>query len=466
MRSQISAVLFAVTLLVGCTVGPNYKRPQVALPQQFRNSPAAGSEASLGDAKWQDLFNDPAMNQVVAAALDKNFDLRIALERVQEARAQLGITKANQYPFLDGQAGFTASRPSTLAATTFIKPGTNLSAAYTTVGAALSWELDLWGRLRRLTESARAQYLASQEGRNAVTVSLVSDVMNAYLQLLEQDLELEISHRTADIARDGLKLVELRRANGAASGLDVSQAQQLQFAAGAQIAAAERNIAQTEDALSLLQGSLPAPQQRGRKLEDITVPAQAPPGLPAALLERRPDIREAEQNLIAANAQIGAARALYFPRITLSAFAGGQARELLLLDTANARDYSVNPSATQAIFHAGQIRNQVRLSEAQERELLITYQKTIYSALRETSDALAAFDKNREERSQQEQLVLNLRETVRLSELRYRGGLDSYLQVLDAQRNLFSGELTLAQLRLQERLAVVDLYRALGGGWR
>ena len=306
-------------------MGPNYQRPQVVLPDQFRNGPAP-SAASLAETKWQDLFNDPVLNQVVTEALEKNFDLRIAVERVQEAHEQLGITKANQYPFLDAQAGFTAARPSTLAATTFIKPGTNLSAAYTTVGAALSWEIDLWGRLRRLTESARAQYLASREGRNAVTVSLVSDVMSAYLQLLEQDLELEIGKRTGALADNGLKLVELRRTNGAASGLDVSQAQQLRFAAGAQIAAAQRDIAQTEDTLSFLQGGIPAAQQRGRKLEEIVVPAEAPPGLPSALLERRPDVRQAEQNLIAANAQIGAAKALYFPQISLSAFAGGQSR--------------------------------------------------------------------------------------------------------------------------------------------
>jgi multidrug efflux system outer membrane protein len=461
---RLLSITFLIATLTGCAIGPNYKRPQVALPEQFRNGPAP-SATSLADTKWQDLFHDPALNQIVSTALDKNFDLRAALERVQEAQAQLGITRANQYPFLDAQASFTAVRPSTLGGTTFLKPGTNLSAAYTTLGAALSWEVDLWGRLRRLTESARAQYLASQEARNAVTVSLVSDVMNAYFQLLEQDLELEIAKRTSGLAEDGLKLVELRRANGAASGLDVSQAQQLKFAAGAQIAATQRNIAQTEDTLSFLEGSIPAAQQRGRKLEEIAVPPQAPAGLPSALLERRPDIRQAEQNLIAADAQIGAAKALYFPQISLSAFAGGQSRELLSIATAHARDYSVTPSAVQSIFHAGQIRSQVRLTESQQREMLIEYQKAIYTALRETSDALAAFDRNREQRAQEEQLVVNLREAERLSEIRYRGGLDSYLQVLDAQRSLFAGELTLAQFRLQERLAVVQLYRALGGGW-
>jgi NodT family efflux transporter outer membrane factor (OMF) lipoprotein len=464
MRLHLITVSFGLVVLAGCTMGPNYKRPQVALPEQFHNAGTTGP-ASLADTKWQDLFNDPTLNQIVATALEKNFDLQVAAERVQEAQAQLGIARANQYPFLDLQTSFTAARPSSYSTSTFLRPGTNLSASYTTVGAALSWEVDLWGRFRRLTESARAQYLASQEGRNAVTVSLVSDVMNAYLQLLEQDLELDIGRRTTGVAADGLKLVELRRLNGAASGLDVSQAQQLQFAAAAQIAAAQRNIAQTEDALSLLEGGIPVQQPRGRKLEEIPIPAQAPPGLPATLLERRPDIRQAEQNLISANAQIGAAKALYFPQISLSAFAGGQSRGLLAIATSPAHDFSVTPSAVQAIFHAGQIRNQVRFSEAQQREMLVDYQKAIYTALRETSDALAAFDRNREERGQEEQLVLTLQNSLRLSELRYRGGLDSYLPVLDAQRSLFAGELTLAQLRLQERLAVVQLYRALGGGW-
>jgi multidrug efflux system outer membrane protein len=457
-------LVVAFVALGGCAVGPNYKRPQVALPGQFRNGPAPTSE-SLADTKWQDLFHDPVISRIVGEALQKNFDLRAAVERVEEAHGQLGVTKANQYPFLDVQSSFTASRPSSYSSTTFIRPGTNLSAAYSTVGAALSWEVDLWGRLRRQTEAARAQYLASQEGRNAVTVSLVSDVMTAYLQLLEQDLELDISRRTTSVAADGLKLVELRRTNGAASGLDVSQAEQLQFSAAAQIAAAQRNIAQTEDTLSFLQGNVPSAQERGRKLEDVAVPPEALPGLPSALLERRPDIRQAEQNLIAANAEIGAARALYFPQISLSAFAGGQSRGILALATNPARDASVVPSAVEAVFHAGQIRNQVRVSESQQRQMLIEYQKTIYTALRETSDALAAFDRNREERAQEERLVRTLQDALRLSELRYRGGLDSYLQVLDAQRNLFTGELSLAQLRLQERLAVVQLYRALGGGW-
>jgi len=457
--------ILPLAFLSGCAVGPNYHRPQVPVPDAFRNAPPSPGTESIGDTNWQTLFSDDTLNGIVSKSLANNFDLRIAAERAQEARAQLGITRANQYPFLDAQGGLTASRSSSVGASTFLPAGTRLRSAYTTLGAAVSWELDLWGRLRRLTEAARANYLATEEGRHAVQVSLVSDVIDSYFQLLEQDSELDISRKTAASARDSLRIVELRHQQGAASSLDVRQAEQLLYTATARIAAAQRSVAQTENLLSLLQGSAPDAQPRGRKLEDIPVPAQVAPGAPTALLARRPDIRGAEQDLIAANAQIGAARALYFPQISLTAFAGGQSRYLLDIASAPARVYTVAPSALQSIFHAGQIRNQVRLTEAQEREMLVAYQRSIYTALREVADALIGFDRLHEERAQQEQLVATLEDTVRLSELRYRGGLDSFLQVLDAQRNLFSGQLALAQLRLQERVGLVQIYRALGGGW-
>ena len=463
MRRLVLAV--SALALCGCTMGPNYKRPPIALPGSYRGAAPAGSTASLADTKWQNLFPDPVLTRMVSTALEHNFDLLIAAQRAEEARAQLGITRANQYPFLDAQAGFGAQQYSSIGATPLIPAGVTLANSYTTLGAALSWELDIWGRLRRLTEAARATYLASEENRRSVSISLISDVMDAYFQLLEQDLELQISHATMATSENSLKLVELRHDRGAATALDVRQAEELLYAAGAQSAAAERAIAQSEDLLSLLQGSAPTGQERGRKLEDIPIPAEMPAGLPADLLTRRPDIREAEQNLVAANAEIGAARALYFPQVSLSAFAGGQSRYLLELATGPARMYSAAANGVQPIFHAGQIRNQVRFSEAQQRELLVAYQRSIYTALREVADALIAFDRLREQRRQEEKLVNTLAETVRLSELRYQGGLDSYLQVLDAQRNLFSGQLVLAQLRLQERVSVVQLYRALGGGW-
>lgn len=453
-----------ITFLSGCAVGPNYKRPKIDLPDTFRG--AQQSESSIADTKWADLFKDEALTKLVESALKRNFDLAIAAERVEQARAQLGVVRANLFPFVDAQATFTSQRNSSLGSFTFVPRGINLSASYTQIGAALSWQVDLFGRLRRLTEAARADYLASEEARCGVTVSLISQVMSAYFQLREQDLELDISGKTRDIAQDSLRLTKLRHDRGAASALDVYQAEQLLYTATSQIAAAQRNIEQTEDALSLLQAATPSGQPRGKALEDLPLPPEIPAGLPSALLTRRPDIRQAEQALIAANARIGAARAQYFPEISLTAFAGGQSRYLSQIATAPARVYSVAPSALRPIFHAGQIRNQVRLAEAQQRELLVTYQKTIYTALREVSDALVALQRTREQRREHEQLVHALSESARLSTLRYRGGLDSYLQVLDAQRNLLQGQLVLSQLRLAELLSVVQLYAALGGGWQ
>jgi NodT family efflux transporter outer membrane factor (OMF) lipoprotein len=466
MKNGMIVVVLAV-VLAGCTVGPNYKRPQVAVPGTFRGGPETpSSAASLADTKWDALFGDDTLNDLLRSALQRNFDARIAAERVQQARAQLGVTRADQFPFIDAQGQFSSTRQSSLGSLRFIPVGTNLSASFTQLGAALSWEVDLWGRLRRLTEAARARYLASEEGRRAVNVALVADVTSAYFQLLEFELELEISRKTRDAANESLRIVQLRRDQGAASGLDVRQAEQLIHTASAQVEAVERGIGQTENLLSFLLGSVPSTQPRGRRLDQVPVPPELPTGLPASLLERRPDIRAAEQNLIAANAQIGAARALFFPQISLNAFAGGQSRALTEIASAPARVYSLAPSALLPIFRAGQIRNQVRLTEAQQRELLVTYEQSIYNALREVSDALIGHSRTRAQRGEQEQLVRALDDAVRLSNLRYKGGLDSYLQVLDAQRNLFSGELGLAQLRLAERLTVVQLYRALGGGWQ
>jgi multidrug efflux system outer membrane protein len=436
----------------------------VTLPDQYRGGQPASTPTSLADTKFADLFHDDTLTQLLSKSLQNNFDVRVSAERILEARAQLGITRANQYPFLDAQGSFTGQKSSSIGAFPF-PAGTPLYVSYTQAGAALSWEVDIWGRYRRLTEAARAQFAATEEARRGVIVSLVGDVMTTYFTLLEQDLELDIANHTRDVGNDNLRLVNLRHERGAATGLDLHQAEQLLYLATAQIEAVKRNIGQTENALSLLLGETPHEIVRDRKLEQINAPADLPAGLPSTLIARRPDIMQAEDLLKAANAQIGAARALYFPNITLTAFAGGQSQELLQLFSSAASMLSVAPSAVQPIFHAGQIKNTVRLSEAQEREYLIEYQKTIYGALREVSDALIGHDRLRAQRGEQEKQVNALNESVRLSTLRYQGGLDSYLQVLDAQRNLFAGQLTLSQLRLQELLSVVNLYRALGGGW-
>ena len=461
-RLSLSAIQFLI--LAGCMVGPDYQRPPVPLPPNFRGD-QSNTAGSIADTKFADLFHDETLTALVTKALQNNFDLRASAERIFEARAQVGITRANEFPFLDAQVSYTAAKSSSVGSFRFLPSGAKLSSSYTQAGAALSWEMDIWGRYRRLTEAARAQYAASEEARRGVIVSLVGDVTTSYFTLLEQDLELDIANHTRDVANDNLRLVNLRHQRGAVTALDVHQAEQLLYTATAQIESVRRNIGQTEDALSLLLAETPHEIGRDRKLEQIAIPAELPAGMPSSLIARRPDILQAEDALKAANAQIGAARALYFPNFSLTASAGGQSRQLLQLVSTPAAVLSVAPAAMQPIFHAGQIRNTVRLSEAQQREMLVNYQKAIYGALREVSDALIGHAGLQAQRVEEEKLVHALNETVRLSQLRYRGGLDSYLQVLDAQRNLFSGELVLSQLRLQELLSIVNLYRALGGGW-
>jgi len=463
MRTRYLYLLLPLAL-AGCAAGPNYKRPAVSIPAQFPG--VAASSASLADKKWAEMFQDETLKQLISEALEKNFDLGIASQRVLETRAQYRITGAAQYPYLAAQGQFATVRSSSVGSQISVTPGTPLDASYAQVGGGLSWELDFWGRVRRLKESARAQYLATEEARNAVVVSLVSDTAGGYFSLRERDLELEIAQGTRDIAENNLRLVQLRHDRGATAGLEVHQAEQFLYTATAQIARVERDIAQAENALNLLLARAPGPIARNKAARDFSLPVQVPPGLPSSLLERRPDIRRAEQQLIAANAQIGVAKAYYFPQISLTGFLGGQSRALTDLFTGPARLANVTPAAAVPIFAAGQVRAGVRLSEAQKTEMVIAYQKAIYTGLREVSDALVSYDRTREQRAQEDRLVNALQESARLSKLRYQGGMDSYLQVLDAERNLFQGRLTLAQLRLAEVLSYVELYRALGGGWQ
>ena len=451
-------------LLAACTVGPNYKRPSVTAPDQYRGAPAP-SQASLADTRWPDLFPDDTLKQLISTALAHNFDLALASERVEEARARYRIAGASQYPSVYAGAQYTATQSSTVGAQPS-SPGFPSPVGYVQTGATLSWELDLWGRIRRLKESARAEYLATEEARRGVTVSLIGDVAGNYFTLRERDLELQIARSTRDIADRNLQLIRLRHDHGAATGLDVHQAEQFLYLATVRIASVEGDIGPVENALNLLLGNLPGDIARGMPIESFVLPPQLPPGLPSALIDRRPDIRGAEQKLISANAQIGVAKAYYFPQISLTGVLGGQSRALTRLFTGPASYWTLTPDALLPIFTAGQTRVAVRLSEAQKREMLLDYRKTIYTAFREVSDALIRYDRTREQRGQQDHLVQALAETVRLSTLRYQGGTDSYLQVLSAERDLFQGQLTQAQLRLQEMLAFVDLYRALGGGWQ
>ncbi len=457
--------LLGGVLLASCTLGPNYKRPVVQTPSQFRYTAGTTDAQSLADLKWFELFHDEALTGLVGTALKQNFELRIAAERVLQARALYGITRAAQYPEVGGSVELIGIRSSEVGANTALPRAADTSVAYAQAGFNVGWELDVWGRLRRLSEAARAQYLATEEAQRGVITTLIADVSDTYLRLRALDLELEIATRTRDVATESLQLTDARRTRGVASGVDVRQSEQLLYTATVQIASREREIAETENALSLLLGQMPGDIRRGRPLDAIEVPPSVPAGLPSALLERRPDIRAAEQQLIAANAEIGAAKAEYFPRISLTGFFGVQSRALSDLLTGPARLASASVGAAAPIFNAGRTRANVRFTEAVQREMVVNYQRTIYTALRDVADSLVAHTKTSEERTQQERLVEALRESVRLSTQRYQGGLDSYLPVLDAQRNLFQGELDLARLRQQELASIVQLYRALGGGW-
>jgi multidrug efflux system outer membrane protein len=448
-----------------CTLGPNYKRPIVTVPDAHRGaaSPSLGPE-SLADLKWFELFRDDQLTELVSTALKQNFELRIAAERILQARAVYGIQRSEQFPAVGVSAGVNAVRFPEAGANA-VPSGVDTSVTYTEAGFSVGWELDVWGRLRRLSEAARAQYLATAEARHAVITTLVADVTETYLALRALDYELEIATRTRDVANDSIRLTELRRTAGVASALDVRQAEQLLFTATGQIASLEREIAQAENALSLLLGQLPGDIARGSPLAAFEVPPSVPAGLPSALLERRPDIRQAEQQLIAANAQIGAAKAEYFPRISLTGFLGVQSRALSNLLTGPAVLATAAAGAAAPIFNAGRTRNNVQLTEAIQREALVNYQRVIYAAFRDVADSLVDYTKTSQERVEQERLVGALRAATQLSTERYQGGLESYLPVLDAQRNLFQGELALAELRQRELAAIVQLYRALGGGW-
>ena len=464
-RLTLGTLPVAAMLAASCTLGPNYRRPVVETPPAYRGQQATAAAGSLADLAWFELFRDDALTQLVRTALQQNFEVRIAAERVLQARAAYGITRADQVPSVGASADLAAVRQSQRGANPGLPAGADTGVSYVEVGFSVGWELDVWGRLRRLSEAARAQYLATEEARRGVITTLVADVSETYLVLRALDLELYIARRTRDAGTDSLRLTETRRAGGVSSALDVRQAEQLLFTATGRIASLEREIAQAENALNLLLGQVPGEVFRGRPLDALQGPPAVPAGLPSALLERRPDIRQAEQQLIAANAQIGAAKAEYFPRISLTGFFGAQSRALSDLLTGPAGLASAALGAAAPVFDGGRRRANVQLAEAVQREAVVEYQRTIYTAFRDVSDALAAHTKTTEERAEQERLVGTLGESARLATQRYRGGLDSYLPVLDAQRNLFQGELDLARVRQRELASIVQLYRALGGGW-
>lgn len=465
MKPLFTAAAIAL-LTTGCALGPNYARPAIVVPDAFRTTAAEASteSASLADTPWFDVFKDDTLTALIRTALERNFDVRVAAERVIQARERFRIERSPLFPTVDAGVTGTSNNRSEVGAVV-VPAGVPRRIDSVRVDAGVAWEADVWGRLRRMNEAARARYLATEDARRGVLTTLIADVSDTYLRLRSLDAQLLIAQRTRDIAADGYRLTDLRRMRGVATALDVRQAEQLQFTAAGQISSLERAIVQTENALSVLLGQAPGDIARGRAIEEIPTMPSIPAGVPASLLGRRPDIREAEQRLIAANAEIGVARAELFPRISLTGALGIESRSLSNVLSSRAGLFSVIGDATAPIFNGGRLRANVRLAESEQRELVINYERAIYDALRDVSDALVGYRKTGEQRQTQEQLVASLRDASRLSTQRYQGGLDSYLQVLDSQRTLFQSELGLATLQQQELSAIVEVYRALGGGW-
>jgi len=457
-------LLCVAFLATGCTVGPDYKKPTVSVPGTYRGLAAeetGGSEAaSLGDQKWWEVFQDQQLQSLIRTALQQNYDVRIAGARILQAQAQLGITRADQFPSVSAGAGISDQR----SARGKFFPAFEGSTGNVNVSAG--WELDFWGKFRRATEAARANLLASESARQEVILTLVANVSGAYFQLRALDLELEISRRTLASRKESLRLTSILSDRGSTSLLDVRQAEQLVFTAAAEIPSLEQQIEQEENLISILLGKNPDTVARGQALTEQVRPPSVPAGLPSSLLERRPDIREAEQELIAANAQIGVAKAAYFPQISLSGTAGFQSAALTNLFSGPAGTWNFGASLAQPIFTAGRLRSNVRLAEAQQQATLLFYQQTIQGAFRSVSDALIAYRKTREFREQQELLFGSAQDAARLSHMRYSGGVTGYLEVLTNETNAFSAELGLVQAQFNELLALVQLYESLGGGWQ
>ena len=470
MRTSYLSIALGAALMTGCMVGPNYKRPQLAVPANFR-APAPLPEpqaASLADLEWFEVFHDERLQDLIHEALVHNYDLRDAVTRVEQARANLGVTRSNQIPQVSASGEVEITRLSRNGS--FPLPSSFVADQNRNWGQAglnlLSFELDIWGRLRRATEAARANLLNAEENRKAVVSTLVSDVASDYFNLLQLDYQLEISQRTLETRRESLRLVSDRRSGGVATLLDLRQAEQLVSSAASSIPQLQQQIEETENQISLLLGRNPGSVARGRRFLEQEMPPEVPSGLPSDLLERRPDIRAAEQALVAANANIGVAKAAYFPQISLTGSIGGQSSRLSSLFSGPNGVWAFAPQITQPIFAAGRIRSGVRLAEAQRDQTEVAYEKAIQTAFREVSDSLIAHQRTRESRVEQERLVRALEDRKRLAYVRYQGGVDTQLNALDADRDLFQAELNLATARYSELVSVVQLYKALGGGWQ
>jgi multidrug efflux system outer membrane protein len=459
-------LMIAASLLTGCKVGPNYRKPVVQVPTAYHGpndnaqEQAESQAASFADLPWWQVFQDPVLQDLIRRCLKQNYDLQIATERITQARAQLKVTRSNEFPQVSLAGYGTDERAFS---------GFPFRTKYATYAADATFQLDLFGQLRRATESARAQLLSTEYAQKTEILTLVSDVASDYFALLSLDLQLQITRDTIKTQEDAVKLTQYRLQHGVATRLDVLQAKQVLDTANAQLPELQRQIGLEEDALSILLGDYPHELNRGLKLVDQQLPPEVPAGLPSSLLARRPDISQAEQNLISANAQIGVAKAAFFPQINFTGTGGGAAGQTTVFKTlldSNLGTWGVAGQITQPIFEGGRLRGNLRYAQSQQRQFLIAYKQAIQLAFRDVSDALIAYQKYYEVRKAQEYTVQDLSDSVSTSLKRYRGGIATYLEVLDNQRSLFNAQLTLAQDRGNEFQSLVQLYKALGGGWQ
>ena len=453
-----------LVLVAACRVGPRYERPALDVPREYRSEiDTTQRRESLGEQKWSEVFRDEELQKLIGRAVTENYDVRIAATRIEQARAQLKITRADQFPTVTADASATRERLPASSRGGFSLPASTDNLYHLDV--MLTWELDFWGKFRSATEAERANLLGARWAARAVLVSVVSQVAQGYFTLRQLDLRRVIAQRTLTAREESLRLTRIQEQIGVVSMLDVRQAEQLVYTAATVITEAEREIERQENAISILIGRNPGPIPRGLPLEDQPEPPEVPTGLPSSLLERRPDIRQAEQALVAANALVGVAKAALYPQIALTAFGGFESDELSTLLSGPAFLWSITGDLVQRVFDAGRLKAKVALSEAQKQELVYVYRQTIQEAFREVSDALVSYQKTRTLRRQLTQLVASTQDAARLSDIRYRGGVASYLEVLTSQTSYFDAQLELAEARLNELLALVQLYEALGGGW-
>jgi multidrug efflux system outer membrane protein len=447
-------LILAVAICTGCMVGPNYKRPQITAPAQFRAGEPQPTQASLGAAKWFDLFQDETLRGLITEALRSNYDILMASQRLLASEGQLAATRSGLFPQLNA--------PGSLSRNGLRAPIQSAAGGF----YGSSWELDLFGKLRRATEAARADLLALEENRKAIIQSLVAQVASAYFDLREYDAELEYVRESIKAREQSVKLVAARVQGGVASRLELDQAITLVASAQASAAALEKAQEQTENFINYLLGKDPGPVERGKSLVDQPQPPEVPAGLPSALLERRPDVRAAEQQLIAANARVGVAKAAFFPSINLTGLGGIGATDLLGIATRSGPAYSMAGLVDLPIFDAGRRSGNYETAKAQREELLLNYHRVIQGAFRDVSDALVGYHKSREYTGSVKLLAETLREQSRLATERYAGGVSSYLEVLDTERQRLSAEQQLAQAQRDVLTAVVRLYKSLGGGWQ